>query len=129
MESNIKRIFDFTAVANKYQEKHPEETKLLHSIKRVLPSAQACIAEYRELQEDIDIEFANTDEHGSILFTIGSNGLREYKFKKESLKQRDEASKKLLNEHQFKVDEHISAELPESFREEYRQYFTGFVID
>lgn len=128
MNTSIKKIFDFITVAKKYKTDHREETKLLYAINKVLPKAEKCIIEYWDLQEDINIEFANTDANGSILYTTNPNGTREYQYKKEDIKPRDLKSKALLNDREFEVEEHIVSDIPEGFNEEYRQYFTGFVI-
>lgn len=129
MKANIKRIFDFVNAGQRYSQDHEQESKLLYALKKVIPKAEARVSEYWEMQEDINIKFANTDANGSILYTTNPNGTREYQYKKEDIKPRDVESKRLLNDTEFEVDEHITAELPEGFNEEYRPYFTGFVIN
>jgi hypothetical protein len=131
IKANTKRNFEFVAVAKRYiaeQIKEGEETKLFHSIKKVLPRVEEAIKKYWDLQEDINIQFANTDVNGSILFTVNANGSRQYQFTKADIKERDKQSKTLLDEFEFDIQEHICAEIPANFNPELIPFLQGFVI-
>lgn len=127
MKTTFKKIRQFVAAASKYLEDFPEETKLKYAIQKVGSRVDAITAEYVAEFDDIELEHANTDANGSVLFKIVGEK-RQYDFTKEGLKKSNEAKKKLFETKEFELKPHFCPELPENFPDEYRPYFEGFVI-
>lgn len=128
MKTSIKRIQEFVNASKVYKKKYKDETKLMYAIRKVEDRAAASFREYFEAKEDIELEHANTDEKGSVLFTFNSNGAREYQFTKEELKVVRVKLKKLFTDERFEIKPHICDELPPDFNEEFREYFEDFVL-
>lgn len=128
MKTTFKRVQQFVGAANDYLKKFPEETKLKYAIQKVGTRVEAVNQEYDEAKEDIELEHANVDANGSVLYKI-VNGRRQYDFTAEGIKKLRKALNQLFEEpDRFEIKAHMIAELPDDFPEEYRPFFEGFVI-
>lgn len=127
MKTTFKKTQQFVAAASKYLKIFQEETKLKYAIEKIGPRIDAITEEYVAEFDDIELEHANTDANGSVLFKIVDNR-RQYDFTKEGLKKSNEAKKILFEVKEFELKPHFCTDIPENFPEEYRQYFEGFVL-
>lgn len=128
MKTNIKRIQEFVNASKIYLQSEKEETKFKYAIKKVLIRLQPCFDEYHELKEDIELEHANTNEHGSVLYKI-EGGARVYEFTKNQLKAVQKKLKALLYEERFEFQEYIAQEIPDTIHAELLPYFEGFITE
>jgi len=127
MKTNIKRIQEFVNVSKIYLQSEKEETKFKYAIKKVLTRIQPCFDEYHELKEDIELEHANTNEHGSVLYKI-EGGARVYEFTKDQFKAAQKKLKALLYEERFEFQDYIAQETPDTINPDLLPFFEGFVI-
>lgn len=127
MKTTYKRIQQFVAAANEYLKKYPEETKIRYAIRKVSPRVDAVNQEYFEAKEDIELEHANVDSNGSVLYKI-VDGARQYDFTPDGIKKVRAALNKLFETERFEIKGHIISEVPKDFPEEYRPFFEGFVL-
>lgn len=114
-------------MSSAYLKENKEETKLKYAINKVRARTTKCFQQYYEQKEDIEIDLANVDEKGSVLFTVNAKGVREYQFTKEGVKELNKQLKELFTEDRFEIESHICNELPEDIQGEYLNYFDGFV--
>lgn len=130
MKTSINNIQEFYNAATAYLKEHKEETKLRIALEKVLSRIPACVAQYQEAKEDLELELANTDKHGSVLYVTNAKGAKEYQFTKENIKVLRTELKKLLNEERFEIKGHVLADaLPDNIPPAYLSAFQGFVIN
>lgn len=128
MKTSYIRIRQFVGAANDYLEKFKDESKIKLAIQKMAERVVAVNQEYQDAVDDIELDLANTDSNGSVLYKI-ENGRRVYEFKKEDLKARKAKIAALESDpERFQIHEQIVSDLPPKFPEEYRQYFEGFVL-
>ena len=127
MKTTFKKAQQFVAAAGKYLTDFPEETKLKYAIQKMGPRIDAITSDYVAEFDDIELEHANTDANGSVLFKIVDNR-RQYDFTKEGLKKSNEAKKVLFEVKEFDLKPHFCTDIPEGFPDEYRPFFEGFVL-
>ncbi|KQS33976.1 hypothetical protein [Dyadobacter sp. Leaf189] len=128
MKTSIKRIQEFYNASSQYLKEHKEDTKFKYALEKVLSRISPCFQEYQDLKEDIELEHANVDANGSVLFTHNSKGQREYQFKKEDIKKVRAELKALFTEERFEIKGHICNEVPSNVDESFLPIFQGFVI-
>jgi predicted nuclease with TOPRIM domain len=127
MKTSIRKIVEFQRAAELCLKSVEGESKLSYAITKVAERLQAPIREYNDLKEDIEIDNANVDEKGSLLFKI-VDGKKHYDFTKDGLKKSNKEIKALFDDPRFDVKGHFCAELPEDFNEEFRPFLEGFVL-
>lgn len=127
MKTSYKRSQEFVVIANKYLKDFPQETKLKYAIAKVGERLLTLNKEYNEALEDLELEFANVDANGSVLYKV-VDGKRQYDFTAENIKKLRAAHKLLIEDERFEFKPHFAPEVPESFPEDYRPYFEGFVL-
>ena len=79
------------------------------------------------IKETIEINNANEDSDGSVIFTTSPNGTKEYKFTKKGLIEKEKQIKKLFDE-KVKVKAIVLDSLPKDITKEvFEETFKGFV--
>lgn len=127
MKTNIKRLIGFSNAANSYLKIFPEETKFEYAIRKVVDRIKPCFHQYNELKNDIELDNANTNANGSVLYKIENNA-RVYEFTKQGLKTAQEQLNALSLEDRFEFEEYFAAEIPDNIPVELLPFFEGFVI-
>lgn len=128
MKKTYKEIIVFYGAATAFIEKNKSETKLVHSLKKVLKKVSEKIGEYNEKLSDLRLDFCATDPvnhvvlkdaHGNLMFTV------------EKTRQLNTSVKKLL-ESEVHIERHIlleNEELKSKLTEEEIELFTGYVFN
>jgi hypothetical protein len=119
----------FMMAARAYQKVQKADTKLSYAIAKVLPRAIECIKAFNEEREDIEVEHANVDANGSLLFIISDKGQKVYQFTKDDQKV---VNKKLrtLESADRDIKVHIVKDLEgEVISNDLIPHLQGFVIE
>lgn len=129
MMKTFGEMYEFRVNASFYLKSLEEgETKLAYAIKKVDGKLQKHFDAYNEAMNDIEIDHAATDENG-ILVTDDKGGFR---FTPASIKAKRKAYKELADEwgvKEFEVEEYFATEIPEDLNDNFKNSFTGFVIE
>lgn len=127
MEKTFKEVFEFRNAAFFYSNKQESETKLKLVLEKGLKSIEPLVAEYFDKKETIEINNANEDSDGSVIFTTEPNGTKHYKFTKKGLVKKEKEIKELFKE-KVKVKAIVLDSLPKDITKEvFEKTFKGFV--
>lgn len=127
IKKTYSELFTFINYCNVYLQTHPEETKLRYAITRTGEKVNKLVINYQNKVKDLQLDHANVDEKGSVIFTLNEKREREYSYKKEDLKKLDSEIQELIHsEVQFEAYECTT--LPENLEEEYRLIFEGILF-
>ncbi|MCF0074485.1 hypothetical protein LZD49_28630 [Dyadobacter sp. CY261] len=127
MKASIKQIQNFLNAAAHFVDNHPQEEQVLKTIERIAKRLQPFFQEYHEAKYDIELGLANTDKNGSLLYDLESDGKR-FSFTKENMVIVRTRLKALLNDKRFEFEPIIIEDFPVDLREEYKDFFQGFLI-
>lgn len=128
MKKTYKEVFKHRNNATYFLNKEGDaETKLGLVLKKSLKAIQPFIEEYFDKKETIEINNANEDADGSVLFTESDQGVKTYKFTKKGLLNKEKDIKKLFEE-KVNVIAIVLDSLPKDLTKEvFEETFKGFV--
>jgi len=111
-----------------YLKQNTKETKLKLAIQEFSKQIPALFDEYNNALAVIDINRANEDSNGSILYSEELTGTRKYEFSREGLLLRDKERRELFNAEDVAVTPVIAASVPSDLPADLKEIFSGLVI-
>jgi len=128
MKTSIKKLNIFVQVSTAYLKQNTKENKLTLAIKEFSKQIPALFDEYNNARAIIDINRANEDINGSILYSEGLDGVRRYEFSRDGLLLRDKECRDLFNAEDIEVIPVISVSVPSDLPSDLKEIFSGLVI-
>jgi len=128
MKTSIKKLNIFAQASSMYLKQNTKETKLKLAIKEFSKQIPAIFDEYNNALAVIDINRANEDSNGSILYSEEQTGTRKYEFSREGLLLRDKERRELFNAEDVEVTPVIAASVPSDLPADLKEIFSGLVI-
>jgi len=128
MKTSIKKLNIFVQASNAYLTQNTKETKLKLAIQEFAKQIPELFEEYNLALSIIDINHANEDANGSILYTEEPNGARKYEFSRDKLILRDKGRRELFKAENIEVVPVIAASVPTDLPADLKEIFSGLVI-
>jgi len=128
MKTSIKKLNIFVQASTLYLNQNTKETKLKLAIQEFSKQIPELFEDYNIALGIIDVNNANEDANGSILYAEEPNGTRKYEFSRDKLLIRDKERRDLFKAEETEVVPVIAASVPSDLPADLKEIFSGFVI-